>query len=196
MNIFKEVHQFYSLYPKIATACNGGHQIFNFCFLAIQMLQILNLVKIGPIVVKKKMSMHDAQRTTDNARRTRRVWLHFFIVLAFSFEEGINTSTQDIVVEEDVTLSLRNSFNWAVPFSVGKYLVSSCLLLYLVITAKVSEYFILYTCFVDALKSLGSTSSPIMEFISVDFPEQVSPLNTFIEDIRKIYLTHRYTLHI
>ena len=102
-------------------------------------------------------------------------------------------STQDI--EVDITL-LRNSFNWAVPSSVGKYVVSSRPLLYLVIIAKVSEYFILHTCFVDALKSIGSTSSPIIEFISVDFPEQVSPLNTFIEDIRKnmldspLYVTH------
>ena len=142
------------------------------------------------------MLTHDAQRTTDNARRTRRVWLHYFIVLAFSFKEGIKTSTQDIVVEEDVTFSLRNSFNWAVPSSVGKYVVSSRPLLYLVITAKVSEYFILHTCFVHALKFLGSNSSPIIEFISVDFPEQVSPLNTFIEDISEnmldspLYVTH------
>ena len=43
MNVFKEINQFYTFYPKILTPWNGAHKLYNFFFpfLADDTYQIL-----------------------------------------------------------------------------------------------------------------------------------------------------------
>ena len=59
--IFKEIHQFYSLTPKITSPWSGGGvmKFTIFCFFLPYRSYISNLVKIGPVVLVKKILMHD-----------------------------------------------------------------------------------------------------------------------------------------
>ena len=85
-------------------------------------------------------------------------------------------STYIVALEVAVTSVWIDLSIGSLSFRESKVVVfNSCPLLSLVVTLHVSECLNLHTLAVDALTFIGSISSPSIEFISVDFPELVSP---------------------
>ena len=62
--IFKEIQQFYTFYPKITSLLGWGSWNLQFLVSLPYRCYIPSLVKIGPIVLEKKMLTHDARRRT------------------------------------------------------------------------------------------------------------------------------------
>ena len=60
--IFKEIQQFYTFYPKITSPLGGGSWNLQFFVSLPYRWYISNLVKIGPVVLEKKMLTNDDGR--------------------------------------------------------------------------------------------------------------------------------------
>ena len=97
----------------------------------------------------------------------------YLIFHTCSWDNGISMSTYKMSVEVDVTCSLNDLVISRLSWNVS--VVTSWSLKSFVVTAKVLEYLNLHIFVVEAVTSTGSSSSPIIKFMSVDFPELVSP---------------------
>ena len=66
--IFKEIHQFYTFYPQITTPWGGGSWNLQFLVSLQYRCYILNLIKIGPVVLEKMLT-HDGWWTTTDTNQ-------------------------------------------------------------------------------------------------------------------------------
>lgn len=90
-------------------------------------------------------------------------------------------STYIVLLAVDVTSLWIDLIIKSLSFRESKVVVlNTCPLLPLAVTLHVSECLNLHTLAVDALTLIGSISCPSIKFISVDFPELVSPKKMFL----------------
>ena len=59
--IFKEIHQFYTFYPKITSPWGGGHEIYNFLFPYPTDVTHQIWLRLAFIVLEKKMLTYNGR---------------------------------------------------------------------------------------------------------------------------------------
>ena len=93
-DFLKEILQFYTFYPNITSPLGGGSWNLQFLVSLPYRCHIPNLVKIGPVVLEKKMLTHDGRRTTDDDGRQPIAIGHLsdsgHLKSQFSAKRGIN----------------------------------------------------------------------------------------------------------
>ena len=75
--IFKEIQQFYTFYPQITSPLGEGSWNLQFLVSLPYRCYTPNLVKIGPVVLEKKMLTHDKRRRTPTHSSRSHEWLRW-----------------------------------------------------------------------------------------------------------------------